>query len=470
MITTLDHTIKEFIQQALEDAKRTNQPVIVSSIKEVDAMDPLHFFASGEDLSLGERFFWSTPNREFTMVGIGNELVIENNLITKERFQDIEKEWKRFKKRVISGESKQVGTGPILFGGFSFDPLKEKSILWDGFSEAKFVMPTQMLSIIDHKTFITINKLVTPYDELSVCLKHFEKSFGLNKSIPYINDCEKVNEYSSIEYKTSEWLKAVQEATKNIKSNEMDKVVLAREVHLKFTNKINPYQVIYNLQKEQPTSFIFEFENGLQHFLGATPERLIKKHDNEVLSTCLAGSIKRGKNIEEDEHLGQQLLQDDKNLVEHEIVVKMIKAAIESCCFEVETPQSPVLFKTKNIQHLYTPVKGYAKKDYSFLSMVEKLHPTPALGGYPKEKAIEKIRELEPMHRGWYAGPIGWLDHEDNGEFVVAIRSGILEGQNAALFAGCGIVKESNPKSEYLETKIKLKPMMSALGGIVNED
>jgi len=470
LITTLDHTLKEFIQQALEDAKQTNQSVIVSCIKEVDAMDPLHFFASGEDLFLGERYFWSTPNREFTMVGLGNELVLENNISTKERFRDIEKEWKRFKKQVISNETKQVGTGPILFGGFSFDPLKEKSPLWDGFSEAKFVLPAHMLSVIDQKSYLTINKVVTPYDELGVCLNHFEKSFELGSAFPYQLDCEKGNEFSSIEYKTSEWLKAVQEATNTIKSKEMDKVVLAREVHLKFTNKINPYQVINNLQQEQPTSYIFEFENGLQHFVGATPERLIKKRYNEVLSTCLAGSIKRGKTDQEDHDLGQQLLHDDKNLIEHGIVVKMIKAAIEHCCFNVITPEAPVLFKSKNIQHLYTPVKGYAKEGFSILSMVEKLHPTPALGGYPKDKAIEKIRELEPMHRGWYAGPLGWFDHEDNGEFVVAIRSGLLEGQNAALFAGCGIVEESNPKSEYLETKIKLKPMMSALGGIVNED
>lgn len=470
MITTLDHTLKEFIQQALEDAKQTKQSVIVSCIKEVDAMDPLHFFASGEDLYLGERYFWSTPNRNFIMVGLGNELVLENNLATKERFQDIEKEWKRFKKMVVSNETSQVGTGPILFGGFSFDPLKEKSPLWDSFSEAKFVLPKQMLSVIDQKCFITINKVITHLDELSLCLKHFERSLEIDSVLPYQKDCEKGNEFSSIEYKTSDWLKAVQKATDHIKLNEMDKVVLAREVHLKFANKINPYQVVYNLQQEQPTSYIFEFENGPQHFVGATPERLIKKENNEVLSTCLAGSIKRGKTDHDDHALGQQLMHDDKNLLEHAIVVKMIKSAIESCCYNVITPGAPALFKSKNIQHLYTPVKGSAKEGFSFLTMVEKLHPTPALGGFPKDKAIEKIRELEPMHRGWYAGPLGWLDHKDNGEFVVAIRSGLLEGQNAALFAGCGIVEESNPKSEYLETKIKLKPMMSALGGIVNED
>ncbi|WP_226670283.1 isochorismate synthase MenF [Metabacillus litoralis] len=470
MITTLDHTIKELIQQSLEEAKQTNQSVIVSRIREVDAIDPLHFLASCEELFLGERFIWSTPERDFTLVGVGNELILENNYSTTERFSAIEKEWKRFNKRVIHDKDKerQNGTGPLLFGGFSFDPIKEKDPLWDAFSEAKFMLPTMMVTIVNNKTFLTVNKLVTPHDDLLSCLKHFEQSYSLNIS-HYQIDCEKVNEFSTIEYKTSQWLKAVEKATNDIRLKEMDKVVLAREVHLKFTDKVNPYQVLSRLQKEQPTSFVFGFENGLQHFVGATPERLIKKQDNEVLSTCLAGSIKRGKTKELDIELGEQLLSDAKNLIEHDIVVKMIKKALTNCCYEVISPKLPTLFKTKNIQHLYTPVKGYVQKGYSLLSIVEKLHPTPALGGFPKEKAIEKIRELEPMHRGWYAAPIGWLDDEDNGEFVVAIRSGLIEGHNVALFAGCGIVEESNPKSEYLETKMKLKPMMSALGGIDNE-
>jgi menaquinone-specific isochorismate synthase len=466
----LDDTIIEYIQHALEEAKQSNNSVIVSRIKEVDAIDPLHFFASGEELYLGERFFWSTPTGDFTIVGLGNELVIENDNPTNERFRQIEKEWKRFNKKMIPGQKKQIGTGPLLFGGFSFDPNKEKSSLWDTFPEAKFVLPSTMLTIINKKSYMTINKLITPYDQLDACIQYFENEFTKAKPLPtYQIDCEKGNEFASIELKTYEWVEAVLQATSDIRAKEIDKVVLAREVHLEFANKINPYQVVGRLQKEQPTSFIFGFENGLQYFIGATPERLVKKEENEVLSTCLAGSIKRGKTSHEDQQFGEQLLHDDKNLIEHDIVVKMIKDALDLCCYEVKVPNAPALLKTKNIQHLYTPVRGFAKEGHSILSMVERLHPTPALGGFPKEKAIEKIRELEPMHRGWYAAPIGWLDHEDNGEFVVAIRSGLIEDHKAALFAGCGIVEESNPKTEYLETKIKLKPMLSALGGIENE-
>jgi menaquinone-specific isochorismate synthase len=467
LLTTLDDTIKDNIQHALEEAKKTHQSVIVSRIKEVDAIDPLHFFSSGEESWLGERFFWSTPTDDYTMVGLGNELVLENHHDNSERFREIEKEWKRLNKRVVSDHHKIIGTGPLLFGGFSFDPLKEKSSIWDAFSEAKFVLPTIMLTATNNKSYITINKLITPYDKLETCIQHFEQFVGENQN--YHLDCEKGNEFASIELKTTEWVEAVQKATADIHKNEMDKVVLAREVHLEFTEKIDPYQLVGRLQKEQPTSFIFGFENGMQYFIGATPERLVKKKENQVLSTCLAGSIKRGTTTYEDNVLGQQLLQDDKNLNEHNIVVKMIKEVFKDCCYDVEVPNDPALLKTKNIQHLYTPVKGLAKEGQTLLSLVEKLHPTPALGGFPQVKAIEKIRELEPMHRGWYAAPIGWLDYEDNGEFVVAIRSGLIEGNKAALFAGCGIVAESDPKSEYFETRIKLKPMLSALGGVENE-
>ncbi|MDQ0224471.1 isochorismate synthase [Metabacillus niabensis] len=464
MLTTLDHTIREKIIHSLEEARRTNQSVIVSAVKEVDAINPLHFYTSGESLSLGERFFWSTPKENYTLVGLGNELVLENNNQSYERFQKIETQWKQITKTVISHE-RLIGTGPLLFGGFSFDPLKEKGPLWNSFSEAKFVLPTRMLTVKDNRTFLTINKLISPNDQLEVCVKHFEKYTEQLNVIPFHIDCEKGNEFASIELKTAEWVEAVQQATEDIRANEIDKVVLAREVHLEFTNNINSYEVIGRLQLEQPTSFVFCFENGLQQFLGATPERLVKKEENQVLSTCLAGSINRGSTSYEDKYYGEQLLSDDKNLHEHYIVVKMIKEALESCCYDLNVPANPQVLKTKNIQHLYTPVRGFAKEGHSLLSMVARLHPTPALGGYPKEKALEKIRALEPMHRGWYAAPIGWFDHEDNGEFVVAIRSGLVEKNRAALFAGCGIVKDSQPESEYLETKMKLKPMLSALGG-----
>ena len=144
----------------------------------------------------------------------------------------------------------------------------------------------------------------------------------------------------------------------------------------------------------------------------------------------------------------------------------MIKGAIEDTCSEVDIPSEPRLLKLRHIQHLYTPVKGKPNLGTSLLMLVERLHPTPALGGVPTTSAMLKIREVEDMDRGFYGGPIGWLDYQGNGEFAVAIRSGLIQENEASIFAGCGVVENSEPESEYEETKIKFKPMLSALGGI----
>lgn len=461
--------MKDDLLRALKKAKEYDEPVIVSHIIEVDTVDPLNFFAAGEKLYLGERFFWATPATNFTITGLGNEIVLESILKTSERFHVVDKQWQCFKKYITKKSINKMGTGPLLFGGFSFDPIKEKEKLWGMFPDAKLCLPTIMLTAIHNKTFLTINKLIHPFDELESCIEHFtsyeQKFQSLNCNI----DCEKGNEFSVNELNKEKWLDAVEKATEHIKNKQIEKVVLAREVQLEFKDKINIYSVLNRLQKEQPRSFIFAIEDGLQCFIGATPERLVRKEGRAVLSTCLAGSIRRGKTSEEDHCLGIELLTDNKNLIEHNIVVKMIIDSLQTCCVDLVVPEKPSLLKTKNIQHLYTPVKGYVKDTHSLLAIIERLHPTPALGGFPKIKAVDKIRELEPMDRGWYAAPIGWIDHHDNGEFAVAIRAGLIEDKRATLFAGCGIVKESVPELEYVETKIKLKPMMSALGGINDE-
>lgn len=469
MITALKHTFTEMMKRALEEAEQSDKPVILSQVKKLNgSMNPLHFYAAGERLFLGERFYWATPGSRFTITGLGNECTVENDAATSDRFGRVESDWKRFKKMTHyeNAEESKIGTGALLFGGFSFDPHNRRNELWNKYPEAKFFLPAVMLTVKDGVSFLTLNRLVKPDDDLESCAMHFTTLANEVLAGKMMDFAENTANYALNEEDTKLWLSAVKKATGAIHSGKLDKVVLAREVQLTFEDKINIYSVLNKLQTEQPTSFIFSFENGVQSFIGATPERLIKKENKRLLSTCLAGSIKRGTNKLEDTKLGTALLHDEKNLIEHEIVVKMIKDSFDESCSEVKVSDRPQLLKTKNIQHLYTPIEGEIKEGYSLLDLVEKLHPTPALGGYPKEGAVEMIREIEPMDRGWYAGPVGWLDSDNNGEFAVAIRSGLIEGESATLFAGCGIVAESDPEMEYQETLIKLKPMLSALGGI----
>ena len=197
---------------------------------------------------------------------------------------------------------------------------------------------------------------------------------------------------------------------------------------------------------------------------------LSKKREKKSFPTCLAGSIARGDTLESDEKLGEALLEDEKNRFEHQLVVESIEDALKPFCNELTIPTSPQLMKLKDIQHLYTPVIGQASEHTSLLNLVEKLHPTPALGGVPRDKALHVIRQEEEMDRGLYAGPIGWMDAYGNGEYAVALRAGVLQRDKAYLYAGCGIVADSEPESELKETQMKFRPMLRALGGTDHDE
>jgi isochorismate synthase len=162
--------------------------------------------------------------------------------------------------------------------------------------------------------------------------------------------------------------------------------------------------------------------------------------------------------------LGEQLLASAKDRHEHEVVVRTVVEALGPLCDQLDVGATPSLLKLGNVQHLYTPVTGHLCSACTLLNVVERLHPTPAVGGRPREAALALIREREGFDRGWYGGPVGWIDQRGEGEFAVAIRSALLHGTQATLFAGCGIVADSDPEREYAEAALKLKPMLSALG------
>ena len=465
-----DTGLLENLQHAIKKAGLTGTAVLVSSIKKVKDSSPLAFYHSGLKRYLGERLYWHSSAENLTIAGIGKveKLQVQPG---PQRYNHIEKEWNALlANSIIHNKVDVPATGPILFGGFSFDSGNSQSLLWDHFGDHMFYLPKYMVTYDGMDTYITVNFLCTPGENLSDLLEIVNEGEQLLSNSAAALDMKQNQLVKGvIEKEPEQWKETVQRAVNTIKGSHIDKIVLARELRLQFENAILPEPVLERLLKEQPTSYVFSIESGSNAFVGATPERLIKKEKNKVLSTCLAGSIARGKTDEEDEKLGNALLHDPKNLIEHQYVVGMIKEAVESVCSSVSMPSKPVLMKTRHIQHLYTPVTGEMEEATSIFHLVEKLHPTPALGGLPREEALEWILENENMDRGFYAAPIGWTDADGNGEFAVGIRSALIQGNEASLFAGCGIVEDSNPEEEYEETWIKFKPMLQALGGTGNE-
>ncbi|MFN2747502.1 isochorismate synthase MenF [Bacillus sp. z60-18] len=471
MVTAVQRTFLREAPEAINAVKKVNHAVLISYSSKIEDINALSFFKNGEEKYAGKRFLWSDPDGGLTLVGWGKEITISTDRKDAGRFRDIHEKWERLKETSYhfhEGERRnQTAVGPLLFGGFSFDPLEKRERHWNGYGEGAFFIPSVMLTQTGEETFLTINKWKYPEEDIQSVLDCAKNAVSqlFNQKVLKVAEKRQPLCKGKKELHLQEWLGAVNQATEDIKKGNYDKVVLARDIVLTFDRPVQLDQVLTNLMSEQQTSYIFAIEENGKSFVGATPERLIKKEADKVLSTCLAGSTRRGESEEEDRRIGLELLNDEKNLIEHDIVVNMIYKAFLSNCTNVKKPAKPGLYKTKNVQHLYTPVVGKMNEEASLFDLIRQLHPTPALGGAPQQKAVEVIREIEPMSRGWYAAPAGWVDMGGNGEFAVAIRSGLIESKEARLFAGCGIVADSDAALEYEETQMKLKPMLSALGG-----
>jgi len=257
-----------------------------------------------------------------------------------------------------------------------------------------------------------------------------------------------------------EWEQAVGEAVRRIThSADLRKVVLARDLHASADIPVDARVLLRWLAARYPGCFTFACD-GL---VGATPELLIRRDSWEVSSLVLAGTAPRGASPAEDSGLARALLGSAKENEEHEYAAASLRDTLSPLCAAMYVTPRPELIRLPNVQHLGTRVRGTLAAARSALALVAAVHPTAAVGGTPTDAALEVIRELESMDRERYAGPVGWVDADGNGEWGIALRCAQLDGNRARLFAGCGIVAGSDPVAELAETESKLRPMRSAL-------
>ncbi|PEU16514.1 isochorismate synthase [Bacillus sp. AFS019443] len=459
MIQTKQKDLQEVLVTAIEHA--TDEKTLVSFVKQIDWVDPLLFYAAGRRVASEHRCYFTDPAQHVIFAGIGSVFTIANS--SDKRFQNARAEWSKVQeKAIVQREEYEFGTGPLLFGGFSFDPEKEQTGLWKEFKDTTLSLPAFLLTVKNEKAWLTMNTFVTAEDSAE---KIYEEIVSLEKRILQESERPLVDARlavtSKVEVDPKGWMNAIVKVQDEMRKGSVQKVVLARELKLVMDQEVDSARVLEALRIGQPDCYVFSFDYKGACFLGATPERLIRKEGEKFTSMCLAGSIGHGNSIEENKQNGAMLLHDEKNSAEHGYVVNMIRDVLNEHCESVNIPQHPGLLTTKNLLHLYTPVE--AKGDASLLKMVEELHPTPALGGTPRLEAMKLIRDVELLDRGLYGAPIGWIDDKGNGEFAVALRCGLLSGEKASLFAGCGIVIDSVPQLEYEETSLKFRPMLGAL-------
>lgn len=435
----------------------------------IDPLAALEFLSEPNDF----QYFWEHPDENLA-ISAGREVIrIRTN--QRDRFRIVQKQIDSWKKRTISFSSLTHSLSGLYFvGGFSFQDQPQVHH-WKSFGTSAFVVPEWLIVRDGQLSLLTITTKVNPTHTVAVLLDEIRnsihdvveriRSFSRSESsklsaefYPHTTDFPE-NSAGSERFKAS-----IRDAKTRIKSGEFKKIVLAREVSFKLNGEPEATQMLNFLRNEYPTCYTFMVRmNRYATFLGSTPEKLVALRSTFMLTDGLAGTISRGKTATEDTILERKLLQSEKDLSEHGFVVEAIGSRLRDITHNINYPQQPGIRKYNNVQHLYTPITASLNKNVSPLEIVEKLHPTPAVGGHPREATLPHIQPLERIDRGWYAGPVGWLNTHGRGEFCVAIRSGILLQNQARFFAGCGIVSDSDPEMELQETNLKLIPMTSAL-------
>lgn len=260
------------------------------------------------------------------------------------------------------------------------------------------------------------------------------------------------------------YLRRVPRALQRIQDKAYKKIVLARALDVQLKEAVNPLNWCYRLRERFPSCITYSYGDGTgQSFLGATPESLVKIRNQVFETEAIAGSAPRGSNAREDARLAQELSRSKKDLHEHQLVIDSIHRRLSKIGAAGESSSQPKLVQLANVQHLQTPIRGSVPQKLHLFDFISTLHPTPAVGGSPREAALEDLPALEPFQRGLYAGIAGWLDDQDNGESFVLLRSASINGQKARFFAGAGIVEGSDPEAEFKETNLKFKALLETL-------
>ncbi|HYZ46068.1 MAG TPA: isochorismate synthase [Actinomycetota bacterium] len=341
----------------------------------------------------------------------------------------------------IDDEVGSWGTGPLAFGSFAFDPDS---------SNSRVVVPSSVVGRDGQRTWVTVIG---------------EEGAPLPRSTPSPSHPSRGIRRRTRDEDAQQWELSVARACQAIRDGLVTKVVLAREICVEAATSFDPGRVVRRLAGRYPECFVFSFDG----WVGASPELLVRRRGLHVESTVLAGTAMRGSTEHDDDAARSVLLASRKDRHEHELAVASVRDALAPMAADLTVDGSPGVLRLNNVQHLATDVHARLASPTSVLDLVARLHPSAAVCGVPTDKALALIRELEGLDRGRYSGPIGWTDARGDGEWAIALRCAELDGRRARLFAGNGIVSDSDPQAELAETELKLKPMLSALGEEVTE-
>jgi isochorismate synthase len=384
------------------------------------------------------------------------------------RFESVARRWSAVAATAFADDPDgPPGSGLVAVGGFAFAADGGGSARWEGFAPASMIVPECSLARRAGRVTLTVNVEVAPDDTLDDLRGRVQARLReLRGPALALLDPAPAGNYRVLSpMPPSHYEEAVARAVQRIRAGELKKVVLARDVEVHAPIDHDVGAVLGLLREAFPSCYVFAVGRGDATFLAASPELLVRREGQRASTVGLAGSIRRSADPAIDDHLGEQLLRSEKDREENEIVVRRIARVLRPFSVWVTAAPEPALVRVANIQHLGTPIRAQLASPLSAIELAGVLHPTPAVGGEPWAVAEPLIPALEGLDRGWYAGPVGWADATGDGEFCVALRCALVRGRVAHLYAGGGIVRDSDPADELAETEVKLGALLPLLSG-----
>jgi len=401
-----------------------------------DILDNLLTFKSPE------RFYFKNKKGTFELAGIGEGCLIKGET-SKTVGVQLKALWKR-------------DAGIRVFGGMQFDPTTKNTREWAEFDAYRFVVPFIEFCRENNTTKVTLTcPLDGKVDRDAIIERISHQLETANISQPHSSPSPFVPGHDVQIPEKAEWLQIIEKVLAMIHRKEISKIVLARKKILSATKTWSAEWMIRRLAAIKENAFLFLFQPGEGHtFLGRTPERLFQLSENELIVDAIAGTEPRGATSEEDRQYAEALTNSAKEREEHQIVARYVNEKMVHLCTKTQTRVEEQVLKLDKVQHLVTRFCGTPRSGISSFETLLSLHPTPAVGAHPPE-ASRLISQLEPFERGWYAGPIGWMN-QDTAEFAVAIRSALINDKELHIFAGAGIVDQSDPEREWQEIDAKM--------------
>lgn len=445
------------------------------------AVSPDALLRAVERLRIVGRGFWQDGGRWLAHAGSVFEIDSRQRQGETNRFTAVREAARAIGRLPWLRRGEPSGSGPRFHGGFAFradhpppDLEGEEPDFWESFPAARFVLPHIEVEAGDRGAVVTLTDrfpATTSEDEavsrLEDRLAQLEGELArpLQEIGPAAGNVVPAATGLDEPLDATAWRSGIARILAGIERGEVQKVVLARPLDVSLSEIPDPVSILHRLKAANPLSHAFLVQFEPDHFLlGAAPELLGSLAAGTFRTMAVAGSIPRGPDPESDHWLGRQLLSSRKNLAEHQIVVDDIVERLQRFIPEPRGALEPTLLKLSSIQHLRITLEGDVPDGTHILQLVEALHPTAAVCGYPREKALEILTHEESAGRGWFAGPVGWFDVRGEGEFAPAIRSAVACGPLLRLYAGAGIVDGSRTGAEWDETRVKLQTVLRALG------